>query len=195
MKYSILKVQPLEMGVTFQHPGKKELLPVTLKDPAIDVMTDFQKVAAITIAPEESIDTANSKMIRESIRLLFVVNRNQNILGLLTATDILGEKPIQFLQITRGRRKDITVADIMVPQGKIDVLDFSAVGRAKVGDIVETLKKAGRQHALVSDRPEPSQNKTIRGIFSLNQIARQLGVDLQAFEVANTFAEIAQIIR
>ena len=107
----------------------------------------------------------------------------------------MGEKPIQFLQITRGRRKDITVADIMVPQGKIDVLDFSAVGRAKVGDIVETLKKAGRQHALVSDRPEPSQNKTIRGIFSLNQIARQLGIDLQAFEVANTFAEIAQIIR
>ena len=195
MKYSIFKVHPLEMGVTFQRPGKKELLPVTLKDPAIDVMTDFQKVAAITIAPEEPIDTANSKMIRESIRLLFVVNRNQNILGLLTATDILGEKPIQFLQITRGRRKDITVADIMVPQGKIDVLDFSAVGRAKVGDIVETLKKAGRQHALVSDRPEPSQNKTIRGIFSLNQIARQLGIDLQAFEVANTFAEIAQIIR
>ena len=195
MKHSILKVHPLEMGVTFQRPGKKELLPVILKDPALDVMTDFKKVTAITIAPEESIDIANSKMIREGIRLLFVVNRTQNILGLVTATDILGEKPIQFLQITRGRRKDITVADIMVPQGKIDVLEFSTVGRAKVGDIVETLKKAGRQHALVVERPDPNQNKTVRGIFSLNQIARQLGIDLQAFEVANTFAEIAQIIR
>ena len=194
MKYSILKVQPLEMGVTIQRPGKIELLPVTPKDSALDVMTDFQIVTAITIAPEESIDTANSKMIREGIRLLFVVNRNQNILGLITATDILGEKPIQFLQITRGQRKDITVADIMVPQAKIDVLEFSAVSRSCVGDIVETLKKAGRQHALVVERPDPSQNETVRGIFSLNQIARQLGIDLQAFEVANTFAEIAQII-
>lgn len=195
MKYSILKVHPLEMGVTFQRPGKKKLLTVTVKDPALDVMTDFQKVTAITIAPEESIDTANSKMIREGIRLLFVVNGNQNILGLITATDILGEKPIQILQITRGRRKDITVADIMVPQGKIDVLDFSVVSRAKVGDIVETLKKAGRQHALVIERSDPRQNKTVRGIFSLNQIARQLGIDLQAFEVANTFAEIAHRMR
>ncbi len=195
MKYSILKVHHLEMGMTFQRPDKEELLPVTLKDHAFDVMTDFKKVRAITIAPEDSIDTANSKMIKEGIRLLFVVNRNQNILGLITATDILGEKPIQFLQITRGRRKDITVADIMVPQGKIDVLEFSAVSRSKVGDIVETLKKAGRQHTLVIERPDPSQNKTVRGIFSLNQIARQLGIDLQAFEVANTFAEIAQIMR
>ena len=183
------------MGVTFQRPGKEELLPVTLKDPAFDVMTDFKKVRAMTIAPDESIDAANSKMIKEGIRLLFVVNKNQNILGLITATDILGEKPIQFLQITRGRRKDITVADIMVPQGKIDVLEFSAVSRSRVGDIVETLKKAGRQHTLVIERPDPSQNKTVRGIFSLNQIARQLGIDLQAFEVANTFAEIAQIMR
>ena len=195
MKYSILKVDPLEKGVTFQRPHKEKLLPVTLKDQALDVMTDFNKVTAKTIAPDESIDTANSKMIREGIRLLFVVNKNQNILGLVTATDILGEKPIQFLQITRGRRKDITVADIMVPQGKIDVLDFSTVSRTRVGDIVETLKKAGRQHALVIEKPDPSQNKTVRGIFSLNQIARQLGIDLQTFEVANTFAEIAQIMR
>src|SRR5438034_1004549 len=57
--------------------------------------------------------------------------------------------------------------------------------RARVGHVLETLRRAGRQHALVVERA------MVRGIFSISQIARQLGVSVPAGgEVALTFSEI-----
>jgi hypothetical protein len=51
--------------------------------------------------------------------------------------------------------------------------------------VLETLRRAGRQHALVVERA------MVRGIFSISQIARQLGVSVPAGgEVALTFSEI-----
>ena len=49
---------------------------------------------------------------------------------------------------------------------------------AEVGHIVATLKAAGRQHALVAESGPDGTAQTVRGIFSLSQIARQLGVTI-----------------
>ena len=66
--------------------------------------------------------------------------------------------------------------------------------------MLETLSRAGRQHALVVDTDvlpteslidKPLRRTMVRGIFSLSQLARQLGVPLQsAGEVARTFSDI-----
>jgi hypothetical protein len=66
--------------------------------------------------------------------------------------------------------------------------------------VLETLRRAGRQHALVVDHEvvaagspleRPVRRAMVRGIFSVSQLARQLGLLLpQAGEVARTFAEI-----
>ena len=73
------------------------------------------------------------------------------------------------------------------------MLSLRDVSHARVGDIVETLKHDKRQHALVVDDQGVNNENTIRGIFSLTQIARQLGIDIQIHELAHTFSEIAQI--
>ena len=71
---------------------------------------------------------------------------------------------------------------------------------ARVGHVLETLRRAGRQHALVVDfeviAPKslidaPIRRTMVRGVFSISQLARQLGVSLQNVgEVARTFSEI-----
>jgi hypothetical protein len=71
---------------------------------------------------------------------------------------------------------------------------------ARVGHVLETLRKAGRQHALVVDFDvippgnlidKPVRRAMVRGVFSISQLARQLGVTLQSSgEVARTFSEI-----
>ncbi|MFZ3174169.1 MAG: CBS domain-containing protein, partial [Thiobacillus sp.] len=66
---------------------------------------------------------------------------------------------------------------------------------AHVGDIVETLKHSGRQHALVVEDEPLTEKPTIRGIFSASQIARQLGIPLQAQELAQTFEQIDLAIK
>ena len=64
---------------------------------------------------------------------------------------------------------------------------------AKVGHVVASLKQAGRHHELVAETL-PGGEIRIRGMFSVSQIARQLGVPLQITELARTFAEIEQVL-
>ena len=165
--------------------------PTSIKSPAVEVMTDLQQVAAVTISATESIARATQVMIARRVRLLLVTSPDGLIEGLLSARDTIGEKPIKFLQDRRGSKYgDLIVGDLMVPRPAIDVLDFALVLQAEVGSIVETLKQSGRQHALVVETDHIHNIDVVRGIFSATQIARQLGVALPILEVARTFAEI-----
>lgn len=158
--------------------------------PALAVMTDLRKIPAATIDPQAPLDAANRFMIRRGVRLLLVTDDDRRVLGLITANDILGEKPVQF-GLERGiKRQDILVRDIMTPSARLEVLLYADLARAEVGHIVATLKHSGRQHALVVDDAGDDGVQAVRGIFSASQIARQLGVAIQTTEVAQTFAEI-----
>ena len=75
-------------------------------------------------------------------------------------------------------------------------MELEDVLRARVGDVIASLRLSGRQHALVieSMQAQPS-TRVVRGIFSLTQIARQLGLPPQpAHNIARTFSEIEAAI-
>jgi CBS domain-containing protein len=168
--------------------------PVRLDSPAFEVMTDLRKIGAVTIGEAASVHEANRTMMSRHVRALFVVDDARNILGILTATDILGERPIQFAQSRGIRHHEVGVRDIMTPADRLELLDIRDVVRARVGDIVATLRLVGRQHALAVHIAETSQ-KIVCGIFSLTQIARQLGIPpQQTHDIARTFAEIEAAI-
>jgi CBS-domain-containing membrane protein len=156
-------------------------------------MTDLSKVSVINVRAKTSMDKANAKMIRYGVRLLLVLDDNDQVVGLLTATDVLGEKPMRFLQNMGGTHADIMVRDIMTTQRELEVLNIEDVKSASVGNIVASLKKSGRQHALVVAE-DAEGNQAVCGLFSLTQIARQLGAQVQTFELARTFAEIEAVI-
>lgn len=180
----------LAQGATYYQPLQTMPAHVELDDPAVRVMTDLKEVMAVTIGPEKTVDAARERMVRHSVRLLLVIDDQETVLGLVTATDILGEKPLQFIQKSGGRREDILVRNIMTPQEKLEVLCMKDVAAAKVGNIVATLKKCGRQHALAVDTEGPGQAQRVRGIFSTSQVSRLLGTEIQTVEIAQTFAEI-----
>lgn len=158
--------------------------------PAIEAMTDFSRVPAVTIAAGASLAEANARMISRGVRLLMVTGVDEQVLGLITARDILGEKPLQLLQARGGSRDDLTVNDLMVKIGSIDTLYLSEVMNARVSDIFTALKQLGRQHILVEDIDQGSGQPRVRGIFSATQIGRQLGLPVLGFELPQTFAEI-----
>lgn len=192
-EYTPLQSFPLKAGSSFAHPV--QILPerVKLSDPATSVMTDLNKVSLIGVRAQTSMDRANAKMIRYGVRMLLVLDDNEQLAGLLTATDVLGERPMRFLQNMGGTHADITVRDIMTAQGELEVLKIDDVQHAKVGQVVASLKKSNRQHALVVAEGADGR-QTVCGLFSITQIARQLGAQIQSFEVAHTFAEIEAVI-
>jgi CBS-domain-containing membrane protein len=193
-------------GATVFHPRQDLPERVTLESPALDVMTDLRQVPAVSIEPEAAVEGANAKMIRNGVRLLFVTDTRHRLLGLVTATDILGEKVVQAMQERGVSRHEVLVQEIMTPRDRLEAIDLPEVRGAKVGHILSTLKQAGRQHAMVVEISHPSFHEqlvmlpqvnipqTVRGLFSATQIARQLGLPLQDLELATTFAEVEALL-
>lgn len=187
--YPSLPSRPLQPGSGFCAPA--QFLPerVTPDHPAVDVMTDLQRISAVVIRPVDTVDEARKRMVQRGVRLLLVLDHERKVTGLITATDILGEKPLKVIAQRGCKREDILVGDIMTPQERLEVLEMSDICGAKVGHILSTLKAAGRQHAMVTE--QDAQGKMmVRGLFSSTQIARQLGVTIQTTEIARTFSEI-----
>lgn len=191
--YTALDSLLLQPGSSFCQPSQNLAQHVGLDDAAEKVMTDLKEVSAVLIRAGDSVDEANRRMIQRGVRLLLVVDDNRKVAGIITATDILGEKPLQVIAERGGRREDVLVRHIMTPQHRLEVLRMEAVHSAKVGHIVATLKKSGRQHATVIEIDQHGQ-QTVRGLFSVTQIARQLGVTIQTSEVAHSFSEIEALL-
>ncbi|MBI4194947.1 MAG: CBS domain-containing protein [Betaproteobacteria bacterium] len=188
--YPALTTVMLQAGIGYAQPGQTLPEKVTLDDPALQVLTDFERVTAIIILSGDTVDEAHRRMIQRGVRLLLVVDQDRRMLGVITASDILGEKPMQVIAERGIKREELLVRDIMLPQERLDVLTLADVRAAKVGHIVTTLKKAGRQHAVVVEVDRKGVQK-VRGVFSATQIARQLGVTLHTTsEIARTFSEI-----
>ena len=186
--YAPLPCVMLKAGAGFAQPVQQIPERVGLDSPALQVMTDLSLVSAVIIRPMDSVDEAHARMKQRGVRLLLVVDAERNVVGLVTATDILGEKPMQVIQSRAVRHSDLLTQDIMVPQSRLEVIEFEHVRTARVGEIVATLMQSGRQHAAVVENMQGRH--VLRGLFSATQIARQLGHVIQPTEIARTFAEI-----
>lgn len=162
---------------------------VTMSSSALCVMTDFRKVPVATVGPDATLGQATDEMIARGVRLLIVVE-SERVLGLITARDTQGERPVQIVRERGGRYDDLRVRDLMAPLEAMDLLELGRVMHAEVGDVVSTLKNWGRQHALVGEKDPTTGATRIRGVFSATQIGRQLGLQVQTFDVAHTFADI-----
>ncbi|MSQ55229.1 MAG: CBS domain-containing protein [Betaproteobacteria bacterium] len=199
-EYHALPLHELGAGAGLRRPTQGVPGPATLESPAREVMTDFTRATPATIRPQAPVNAANQFMIARGVRLLLVVDDRENVLGVLTATDILGEKTMRVSMQLGVKHGELTAADIMTGVEQVEALSYADVDGARVGHILETLRRAGRQHALVVEHETtpgkllidaPVKRSIVRGVFSISQIARQLGVTLQAgAEVALTFAEI-----
>ena len=187
--YLPLSATMLQAGVGYAQPTQPVPERITLDDAAVSVMTDLKRVTAVIILPGDLADEAQRRMVQRGVRLLLVINQDRKVLGIVTATDILGEKPVMAASQRAIRREEVLVKDIMTPQECLEVFAMSDVSASKVGHIVSTLQRTGRQHAMVVDT-DGMGRQTVRGLFSATQIARQLGVAIPTTEIARTFSEI-----
>ncbi len=161
----------------------------SVDDSASKVMTDLTCVCAITISVSEGIHDAEYKMKKQQVKMLFVVDHNGNVIGILTYSDVSGHRITDSEEELNIPISEMCILDIMTGIDSVDVLDYQDIKNAKVGDVIETLKQLNRQHILVLEKQQDMHQ--IRGIFSSAQISRQLQVDLnipysQMSELENT---------
>jgi CBS domain-containing protein len=146
--------------------------------PALGSMTDFRVSTPLCVEPTRQIDTALREMIVGGVRALLVIE-DEGLVGLVTATDILGERPIQFLQNpscahSPCRHCDITVGDVMTPNHALKMMALSDLLHYSIKDVFDTLNGLGLTHLLVVEGCSPGNE--VRGILSRTQLTRDIGI-------------------
>ena len=166
-------------------------VPVTLASPGRAVMTDLTHVRAATIRPDMPLAEARQTMIHQGVRLLFVVSEMPCVGGLITSTDLEGERPMQQIARRGVKYEELVVSDVMSPLSTLDAIDLEDLAHADVARVVATLKQLGRRHMLVVQKAGTGHGPRVRGVISQTQIERQLGQPIALVETAGNFAEIS----
>ncbi|AOZ51046.1 CBS domain-containing protein [Chromobacterium vaccinii] len=164
--------------------------PIGVDSPALSVMTDLKLVNPIGIRADADLREAHQRMVSHGIRLLFVHDDDDSLLGLVTAVDLLGERPIQCMKEHGKHYADIQVSDVMTPRGRLDALSLADVAAANVGQLVATMQHLGRQHALVVEVNPSNGHHELCGLFSTSHMARLLGQPLSFIRVPQALSEI-----
>ena len=179
---------PLQANLPIERPEQPPEL-VHFHDSAMQVFTDFTRVYPVTITADRTIDYALHKMKNSGVRLLLVVNKKHHMIGLISAYQIMGDDPVRLAEDKQLDHSQITVAMLMQPQSDIKVLELSHLRDARVGHIVATLHQLEQKHMIVVDQGKVS------GLFSANQISRQLGRKILQEEMpAHSLAEMVHTI-
>jgi len=191
---SALPTKRLPPGSVLAQARDWQTHPVRLDSPALEVMTDLTRVKAASTSPSTTLRQAEQIMIYQGVRMLFVVSDMPAIEGLVTSTDLHGDQQMRLVQQRNVRYDELCVADVMAGLAMLDAIDYEDLNSATVGNVVATLRRHGRNHLLVVDGPAEKSPRRVRGVISRTQIERQLGTAIPVTEVANTFADVVQML-
>ncbi len=112
--------------------------------------------------------------------------------GLISARDIVSEKPIKFAEKFRKTRAQITVGDLMEPVSRLHKVDCRELMNCKIGDIVKTLKNLRQEYLMVTTTA--TRGRTVLGYFSIAHIGSELDTNFDAFSRARSFAELGYVL-
>jgi CBS-domain-containing membrane protein len=144
------------------------------QDPALTVMTDFRERASVTVPDTAVIDEALEHMRHTGVRCAFAIDdRRRVVVGLITAYDITGEKPMQYMQSWAIPRREVLVRDIMQEISGCRVADIKQIERATVVAVSNMFAMNRLTHVPVMETSETGEQR-LRGLLSAAKVKRLL---------------------
>lgn len=180
--------EPVPANVILVSPDKASDKIITERSPATNVMTDLNIVKPFSISPDASIRETNDKMIACGVRLLFVLDSHGKLLGLITSNDIIGEKPMRYIAVHGGSHGELSASQLMTPLGKLEAVPLEQIKKITVGQLLKAVQDSKRHHMLVVETA--GNQALVRGIISVTQIGRQLGIEVSPTLRATSFAQL-----
>lgn len=159
---------------------------LTLQSPAIEVLTDFTQQQPLILEQNTSIDDAREIMRRTHTKMFLVVDAQEYFRGVISMDDLVSEKVMTKMGVSRLRRDELTVEFVMTPRNRLHAIDFKVFQMATIGDVLERMQKYGEQQMIVVE----SRSESIRGIVSAHGIARRMHTPVVINERATLFSDI-----
>ena len=121
-------------------------------------MTDLTTVTAATTHPSTSLRQAEQMMINQGVRMLFVTSDMPALEGLITTTDLAGDRAMSVVAERHVRHDELRVSDVMTPLSMLDAISLDSLQRASVGNAVATIVVSRWEGALDRDRLRAAMN-------------------------------------
>ena len=151
----------------------EEVIELSLSSSALSFFTDFKQTKPLVIESTYSAIDTITLMKKAHVRLKLVINKHEELLGIVSADDLIERKIVQ--KLSKGdKREDLSITEFMTPKDKLRVLEYNEVEKSSIKDVINVLKSSGQQHCLVVD----SREKLVRGLFSVSDISRKLKVNV-----------------
>ncbi|MBD3585581.1 CBS domain-containing protein [Salinimonas sp. HHU 13199] len=180
---SLFKTEPSDT-LAWPHANDQ----ISPNSPARDVMADFAEHAPYRLSAATPAVSLLPLLKQSHVNAALVTDSNERFCGLITRDDVSEARLLQI--VAEGtRREDIVAADCMQPRNTLHSVAFEEIQRAKVKDVLETLRASGQQHCLVTDQ----KNHEIRGLICARDIAELLNLKVDIAKPA-TFAELSRIL-
>ncbi|HCZ15835.1 MAG TPA: CBS domain-containing protein [Accumulibacter sp.] len=188
--YKPLPWTRLKRGVPCYLPKLAARTALDVTSPAIEAMTDFRRLAPVSISRDASLDEANRVMTLCKVHYLLVSDEQRQLLGVVTEAGTRGHRPLAAAHAMGIRPGELVVGNVMINKhDDAEVMHLKDVAGARVGNVVATLKALGTPSCLVVEHDD-SDNHVLCGIFMLAQIEQRLGRDPQTEEIAHTFSQV-----
>ena len=172
MPTTMLKLRSIQ-GDSVPIPGA-DPWHVRVTDPALSVMIDFRSRSSVTVSEMAPLAEALGHMKHTGVRCAFVVDEKKTaVVGMLTAYDILGEKPQRHMHFTGIGRDEVLVRDIMQKISDWRVANIKDIEQSTVGDVLEVFTKTGLTHLPVMEATESNEQR-LRGLLSFAKVKRLL---------------------
>jgi len=153
---------------------------VSPHDPAVVVMTDFRSTASITVAELAPIDEALEHMKHTGVRCAFAIDeRRRVVVGLVTAYDIMGEKPMSHMHSAAMPRSEVLVRHIMQRIAEWKFVRYADLEKATVAEVAALFEDAALTHLPVM-ASDADGSRRLRGLLSASKVRRLLSAPVPA---------------
>lgn len=177
-RYPALHFQSMPIGVTYTRPHQHYADSLSLESPAVEGMTDLRMITALTVERTNTLAATRERMRKLGVKMLLVTDQTGAVAGIVTLTDLNSDRPTKIAAKSGEQPHDLLVQDIMTLRGRIEVLLLQDVVEANVGQMLSSLREAGRRHALVLQPGDNGADDMICGIFSLTKLCALIGLPI-----------------
>ena len=164
----------------------------SLNDPALSLLTDLHHGPCVVARQDDGLDETLHLMQRAGVRMVFVSGANADLVGLCTADDLLGERPVLRASVHHVPHDELRVADVMTPVTQWDTIDLVEVRTAKLGEVAATMHDHGLRYLIVTQHKD--DKVVLRGLFSARRLEQALDTKIESDLHSRSFAELEQVL-
>ncbi|WP_150912292.1 CBS domain-containing protein [Marinobacter halotolerans] len=189
---------PKSPGDVFRLTACPEEESLTGDDPATQLLKDFTSHNPINIRSAMAFKEMKAKLCNSGATFAMVVNRSDEVVGLLTLKDLLGSLPLSLANQRGGSISDITAKDVMRPIWSLPAVRYGQLQELKVDQLAEIFNELHTDYLLVmeADLGEAgSGEKSVRGLLSADDLNDQAGIRVDQRPRPESFSDIVHAVR